>query len=176
MALETKQRAYAGNRVNLSCFDLAKQLPGLKEACAWLKEINSQSLQQAIINMDRAFTRFFKGQTAFPTFKRKDGRQSFNVPQHVVLEDGKLRLPKFKEGIKLIDHRPIAGAIRQATISRTPGGKYFASILVDNHKDLPNKKVIKEATTIGIDLYVATSTKHSGCKIVNGHAVSVRLF
>lgn len=152
LALETKQRAYAGNRVNLSCFDLAKQLPGLKEECAWLKEINSQSLQQSIINMDTAFTKFFKGQTDFPKFKRKDARQSFNVPQNVLLEDGKLSIPKFKEGIKIIQHRAISGEIRQATISRTPTGKYFASILVDNKKELPNKKAIKEATTIGIDL------------------------
>jgi len=152
LALETKQRAYAGNRVNLSCFDLAKQLPGLKEECAWLKEINSQSLQQSIINMDTAFTKFFKGQTDFPKFKRKDARQSFNVPQNVLLEDGKLSIPKFKEGIKIIQHRAISGEIRQATISRTPMGKYFASILVDNKKELPNKKAIKEATTIGIDL------------------------
>jgi putative transposase len=31
LALEVKQRAYAGNRVNLSCFDLIKQLPDLKK-------------------------------------------------------------------------------------------------------------------------------------------------
>jgi putative transposase len=74
------------------------------------------------------------------------------VPQNVLLQDGKLSLPKFKEGIKIIQHRAIVGEIRQATISRTPTGKYFASILVDNKKELPKKKVIKEATTIGVDL------------------------
>jgi putative transposase len=152
LALETKQRSYAGNRVSLSCFDLAKQLPGLKEECAWLKEINSQSLQQSIINMDTAFTKFFKGQSNFPKFKRKNARQSFNVPQNVILEDGKLSLPKFKEGINIIQHRTISGEIRQATISRTPTGKYFASILVDNKKELPKKKAIKETTTVGVDL------------------------
>ena len=152
LALETKQRAYAGKRVNLSCFDLAKQLPGLKEVCPFLREINSQSLQQSIINMDTAFTRFFKGQTDFPKFKRKDARQSFNIPQNVVLDNGKLSIPKFKEGIKIILHRAIIGDIRQATISKTPTGKYFVSILVDNKKELPKKKVVKESTTIGIDL------------------------
>ena len=62
LALETKQMAWAGNRVNLNCFDLIKQLPDLKKECEWLKEINSQSLQQPIRNLDNAFTRFFKGQ------------------------------------------------------------------------------------------------------------------
>jgi len=45
LALETKQIAYAGNQINLSCFDLIKQLPDLKKECEWLKEVNSQSLQ-----------------------------------------------------------------------------------------------------------------------------------
>ncbi len=35
-------------------------------------------------------------------------------------------------------------------------GKYFASILVDNKKELPNKKAIKEKTSVGIDLGIKT--------------------
>ena len=156
LALETKQMAYAGNRVNLSCFDLVKQLPELKTECTWLKEINSQSLQQSIINLDVAFTKFFKGQADFPNFKKKTSRQSFNVPQKVELKDGKLNIPKFKEGIKIILHREFKGEIRQATISRTPTGKYFVSILVDNKKELPKKKAIKEKTAVGVDLGIKT--------------------
>lgn len=156
LALETKQMAYAGNRINLSCFDLVKQLPDLKKECSWLKEINSQSLQQSIVNLDTAFTKFFKGQADFPNFKKKTAKQSFNVPQKVVLKDGKLKIPKFNEGIKIVLHREIKGEIRQATISRTPTGKYFASILVDNKKELPNKKSIKEKTAVGVDLGIKT--------------------
>lgn len=44
LALETKQMAYASAKVNLSCFDLIKQLPELKKECEWLKEVNSLSL------------------------------------------------------------------------------------------------------------------------------------
>lgn len=61
LALETKQIAYAGNKVNLSCFELHKQLPDLKKELVWLKEVNSQSLQQSITNLDAAFNAFFKG-------------------------------------------------------------------------------------------------------------------
>ena len=71
LALETKTMAYNGNQVNLSCFDLIKQLPDLKKECAWLKEINSQSLQASIKNLDNAFTRFYKNQSNFPKFKSK---------------------------------------------------------------------------------------------------------
>jgi putative transposase len=155
LALETKQTAYAGAKVNLSCFDLIKQLPDLKEACEWLNEINSQSLQQSITHLDNAFTRFFKGQGDFPNFKKKTARQSFNVPQNVILdfENSKLIIPKFKKkGIDIILHRKFKGEIKQATISRTPTGKYFVSVLVDTTDKIKKQKAVKENTTVGIDL------------------------
>jgi len=157
LALECKQMAYAGSKVNLSCFDLVKQLPELKKECEWLKEINSQSLQQSIVNLDVAFTKFFKGQADFPKFKKKStSKQSFNIPQNVRLENDKLVIPKFKKGIDIVLHRPIKGTIRQAAISRTPTGKYFVSILCDTGETVKNKVPIKEKTTIGIDLGIKT--------------------
>jgi len=156
LALETKQMAYAGNRVNLSCFDLVKQLPDLKTECVWLKEINAQSLQQSVINLDKAFANFFTGAMNFPNFKNKNSRQSFNVPQRILIEGGRLKIPKFRGGINITLHREIKGEIRQATISRTPTGKYFASILVDNKKELPVKTNITEKTAVGIDLGIKT--------------------
>lgn len=155
LALETKQTAYAGYKVNLSCFDLIKQLPELKKQCEWLNEINSQSLQQSITHLDVAFTRFFKGQGDFPKFKKKTARQSFNVPQNVIVdfENNKLIIPKFKKkGIDIVLHRKFKGDTKQATISRTPTGKYFVSVLVETKSKEPIKKKITENKTIGIDL------------------------
>ena len=157
LALETKNTAYLGNKHNFSPFDLIKQLPNLKKECEWLKEVNSQTLQQSIQNMDIAFKRFFKG-SGFPKFKSKHrGSQSFSVPQNVIVEDGFLIIPKFKKkGIKINVHRELKGTIKSATISRTPTGKYFASILVDTHIEKPIKAPIKESTTIGVDLGIKT--------------------
>ena len=151
LALETKNTAYLGSKANISPFDLIKQLPELKKECTWLKEVNSQSLQQAIQNMDVAFKKFFKG-AGFPKFKKKSNGGSFSVPQSVSIEDDLLFIPKFKNGIKIVQHRNINGIIRSATISKTPTGKYFASILVDDNKEAPTKYKIKESNTIGVDL------------------------
>ena len=152
LALETKNSAYLGSKHNFSPFDLIKQLPELKKECEWLKEVNSQSLQQSIQNMDIAFKKFFKG-AGFPKFKSKHkGRQSFSVPQNVIVEKDLLIIPKFKEGIDIVLHRPINGTIKSATISVTPTGKYFASILVDTNEIIPQKVAIKEETAIGVDL------------------------
>ena len=156
LALECKKMAWAGNKVNLSCFALHSQLKDLKTECEWLKEINSQSLQQSIANLDKAYTAFFKGQNSFPNFKKKSNGGSFNIPQNVLLEKGRLIIPKFKKGIDIVLHRPIKGEIRQATISRTPTGKYFVSILCDTGEAIKPKAKIKENTTVGIDLGIKT--------------------
>lgn len=156
IALEVKQMAWAGNKVNLSCFALHSQLKDLKTECEWLKEINSQSLQQSITNLDKAYTAFFKGQNSFPKFKKKSDGGSFNIPQNVLLKNGKLVIPKFKKGIDIILHRPIKGEIRQATISKTPTGKYFVSILCETGEAIKTKAKIRESTTVGIDLGIKT--------------------
>ena len=152
LALETKNAAYIGAKHNYSAFDLVKQLPELKKELPWLKEVNSQSLQQAIQNMDIAFKKFFKGD-GFPKFKSKrKGKQSFSIPQNVIVENDLLIIPKFKGGIKMSLHRPTNGTIKSATISVTPTGKYFVSILCDTNTEIPTKAPITESTTIGIDL------------------------
>lgn len=152
LALETKNTAYIGSKHNFSPFDLIKQLPELKKECEWLKEVNSQSLQQSIQNMDIAFKKFFKG-AGFPKYKSKHkGKQSFSVPQNVIVENNLLIIPKFKEGIDIVLHRPIKGIVKSATISRTPTGKYFVSILLDTNTEIPIKAPIKENACIGIDL------------------------
>ena len=155
LALETKTTAYLGNKVNLSRYDLQKQLVELKKELPWLKETNSQSLQSALINLDEAYKKFFKG-AGFPKFKKKSNGGSFAVPQNVIVENGLLIIPKFKEGIKMSLHRPTKGIIKSATISVTPTGKYFVSILCDTKEELPTKAPIKENTTIGIDLGIKT--------------------
>jgi len=152
LSLETKQMAYAGSKVNLNCFDLIKQLPDLKKELPWLKECNSQSLQAPIRNLDNAFTKFFKGQADFPTFKKKSNRGSFNVPQNVIVSDNRLIIPKFKEGIKIKLHRDLVGMAKQCTVSFTPTGKYFVSILCDTGIEAPSKPKVTEDNSVGIDL------------------------
>lgn len=170
LALETKTTVYIGRRVSLSSFDIIKQLPELKKECEWLKEVNSQTLQASIKNLDTAFTRFFRGQGDFPRFKSKwRSKQSFCVPQSVSVdvESSKLFIPKFKGGIKIELHRPLKGTIKQATISRTPSGKYYASILCDtNTKCVPKLEVDKD-TTIGVDLGIKDFLVTSEAEVVD---------
>ena len=152
LALETKTNAYLSAKVNYNRFDLQKQLVDLKNECVWLKEVNSQSLQSVLQNLDLAYKKFFKG-AGFPKFKSKHNKQSFHVPQNVKVENNRLIIPKFKKkGIKINLHRKIGGTIKSATISKTSTGKYFVSILCDTGIKCKTKSKITEHSAIGIDL------------------------
>lgn len=152
LGLQVKVEAYGGYKINLSYNDLAGQLTDLKKEFTWLSEVNSQSLQSSLKNLDAAYKNFFKKIGNFPKFKNKYARQSFQCPQNVRVEDNLIWLPKFREGIPIVLHREFSGSIKTVTISKTPTGKYFASILVDNKKEAPARATISKATSIGIDL------------------------
>ncbi len=170
LALETKNYAYASFGKNISIFELIGQLPLLKKECKWLKEIDSQSLQQSLINLDKAFTGFFKGHSEFPTFKKKNNVRSFRNPHgnNTFINHGRLFQAKFRDGIKVVIDRPYIGQIKNTTISKSPTGKYFVSILCETSVDMPTKKTIKGQTAIGIDLgiksFIVTS---NGLKVDN---------
>lgn len=152
LALETKTMAYLGSKVNLSRYDLQKQVVDLKKELPWLKETNSQSLQVALLDLDTAYSNFFKGRADFPKFKKKSNRGSFNVPQNVIIKNNLLIIPKFRDGIKIKLHRDLVGTVKQATVSFTPTGKYFVSILCDTGEDVPSKPKVTEEASIGVDL------------------------
>lgn len=167
LALETKQLAYSGNKIKLSAFDLINQLPDLKDQCVWLKEVNAQSLTTTINHMGMSYSRFFKKQSGFPAFKRKKEYGSFSIPQSFRIKDNRLIIPKFKEGIEIILHRPITGIIKQCTISKTASGKYFASILCDTGEPMLPKPQIKNKTTIGVDLGIKSFLVTSDGEVVD---------
>lgn len=115
----------------------------------WLKEYDSQALQQGVINLDRAFTNFFQKRAKFPHFKNKHGKQSSYHPNGKVLIDA-IQLPKMKP-IKAVIHREIIGKVSSITVSRSATGKYYASILCDDGKEAPTKPHLI-TSVIGLDM------------------------
>ncbi len=155
LGLEVKSLTYSSTGISLNKDDLSKQLTELKKEYCWLNEINSQSLQYSLRKLDNAFTNFFNKQSKYPTFKNKrKSRWTCHFPQRnkIDYENKLLKLSKFSEGIKIIIDRIPYGKIKSVCISKTPTGKYFASINVETGEDLPKKKIIKKEIAIGIDL------------------------
>lgn len=147
--LHERKEKYLNEKTSLNYYDNARTLTDLKkeEGFGWLKEINSQSLQSAIRNLDSAYKNFFNKQNQFPRFKSKYDRQSFKIPQNILINDEKLIIPKFKEGIKIKLHREIEGEILFATITKSTTGKYYVSITCEvNYKSFD-----KTGSSVGID-------------------------
>jgi len=146
--LEAKEKQLA--KKTLTYVDMAKELTQIKskEETEWLNECNAQSLQHAIKHLDVAYNRFFKKLAKFPRFKSKKNKQSFRIPQFIKVELGRIYFPKFKEGIRMDDHRGIVGEINYATITKNKAGQYYACIGV-TREIYPKMKTNK---TIGIDL------------------------
>jgi putative transposase len=151
--------AYAESKKHLKYGDTAKLLTTLKkdEQYSWLTEVNSQSLQQTLKDLESAFVRFFKKLGSFPVFKKKRNRQSFRVPQHwSITHDGMLKLPKMQP-IKMVQHRKIEGTPSRVTISKTPTGKYYASILVEYEPDEAHEHGGKIGADLGLKDFLITS-------------------
>ena len=128
----------------------AKDLVALKrtEGFDWLKEINSQTLQQTLMHLDTAYRNFFNHTADFPKFKSRKRGGSFTVPQFCYIEDGYVHIPKFKDGLKVKEHRKVKGAVRSMTVSITPTGKYYVSILTEEKFE----PIAKTNQSVGLDM------------------------
>ena len=149
--LNERKKEYELNQNSINYYDNAKTLTELKkedEYC-WLKEINSQSLQYSLKNLETAYKNFFRFNKGFPKFKSKHNKNSFTIPQSVKLTKDELSIPKFKEPIKVIIDRTFNGLIKQCTITKTSTNEYFVSILVDVDNHVKYEKTGKQ---VGIDL------------------------
>jgi putative transposase len=156
--LEIRQKEYLENKVSIgynACSALVTEMKKQSEF-EWLNEVNSQSIQAAIKDLDGAYDRFFRKISKFPKFKSKhNSRQSFKVPQFAKVdwEAKTLKIPKFKTPFKF--RGKYSGdlvKINSVTISKNASGKYFASI--QGEFEIQQKDSTGEI--IGIDLGIKT--------------------
>jgi putative transposase len=167
--LNARKEHYLNHGKGIGYNDTATLLVKLKEDkdTEWLNEVNSQSLQQSLRQLDVAYQRFFKKIASFPSFKSKYDKQSFCVPQHFTFENGLLTIPKLKSPIKVNQHRPFGEnyEICFLTISKTKSNKYFVSFIVE--EDF-TPKVKKTNKSVGIDLgLIDLMTFSDGRKVSN---------
>ena len=146
--LNQRKTEYLNNKKSLNYYDQAAELTQIKKTNEWLKEINSQTLQYSLKCLDMAYQGFFNKRTQFPRFKSRKNKNSFTIPQNVRYDGTKLIVPKFLDGIEMIMERKIKGTIKHCSISKTPTGKYFVSILTEQEY-IP---VSKTNQSVGIDL------------------------
>jgi len=159
-ALALRKFAYEKFNIKVGKFALINHITKLKkrEKTSWLKEIDSQAIQQSIANMDRAYQHFFKG-GGYPKFKsRHHSRQSYQYPQRVKIEGNKVFLPKVGwvkcKGLR----KEFVGKIKTVTVSYE-AYQYHASILVDmeEQETIINHNSKSVGIDVGVSLVVADS-------------------
>jgi putative transposase len=169
--LAESQRAYqtTGKRPRLS--DLKSQLVKMKRSeCPWLYEVSAHVGQQALVDLGRAFDRFFTGlegggpYSGFPAFKRKGERDSARLYE-VTLEERHLRLPRIGR-VRLKEtcsERGFEGRILSATIRRR-ADRWFVSLAVEvEDGGVEPRRVRRETDVVGIDLGLkAAAVIHDG--------------
>jgi len=151
---ENKTR-FQNKEKHLSSFDCTYIITDMKkqEEYSWMKNIDSWVLLNAINDLGQAYKNFFdaikkknKSKVKPPKFKKKRDKQSFRTK--CKLTELGLKIPRLNSLIKIVQHQEITGKIKTVTISKSPSGKYFASILVEEDI-IPKGFTGKE---VGLDL------------------------
>lgn len=165
-ALQKRKRAYFDQGVKLYHQHLSAALTALKkeEGTAWLKEVSSVPLQQALRHLDSAFRNFFEGRADYPTFHKKHGVQSATYTANAFTWDGKrLSLAKQQEPLAIRWSRPLPDGAKPSsiTVSKDKSGRYFVSILVEKQiATLPlNEKAV--GIDLGLKSFLVTSDGES---------------
>ncbi len=129
-ALQERRDAYQMARKSLTFAHQSAELPAVKEARPEYRAVYSQTLQDVLHRLDRAFVAFFRRVKAgekpgYPRFQGKHRYDSFTYPQYgngatLTYSGGRwgtLTLSKLGT-LKVRMHRALQGTIKTATIRR----------------------------------------------------------
>ena len=124
-----------------------------KKEFEWLKEVDSLALANAQMNLQTAYNNFFKRpEVGFPKFKSKKNHYysytTNNQGGNIYISDRYIKLPKIGL-IRIKKHRDFEGLIKSVTVSKTPSGNHYVSVLVNQEE---KEKLPVVDTQIGIDL------------------------
>jgi putative transposase len=133
---------------------------------AWLSEVSSVVLQQALADLNAAYRNFFaslkserkSGRAGSPRLRsRKDRRQAIRFTANArfkVLPNGRLRLPKIGD-VAVRWSRPLPGEPSSVTVIRDAAGRYFASFVVQTDPAADARRFPEAGREVGIDLGLA---------------------
>ena len=119
----------------------------------WLADAPVHPLQQALKDLERAYSNFFAKHADFPRFKKKGQHDSFRYPdpKQIKLDKANSRVFLPKLGwLRYRNSRDVLGTVKNVTVSHSCG-KWFVSIQTEREVEKP----IPKGDAIGIDMGVA---------------------
>jgi putative transposase len=139
-----------------------------QEELDFLNEVSCVPLQQGLRHLQKAFTNFFAGRAKYPNFKKKHYGGSAEFTKSAFRwKDGQVFLAKCTEALPVRWSRSIPEGCTPSTITvkLTPSGRWYVSLLVDDHTVKPLPRVDK---SIGLDVGITSPIAYSnGDKIAN---------
>ena len=153
-ALARRKQYYREHKRGIPKAQLSAELTALKHQVEtrWLLEVDSQALQQALRDLDRAYVNFFEHRAHYPKFKsKKQGDFAFRIPQRVRLEHSAVYLPK-AGWVKVRQHREVVGETKSATFKRDARGAWYVTLVTEFEvPELPTTPPDPNRT-VGVDL------------------------
>lgn len=148
-----KKLSYAGLCKELTAWRNGAQLPSGRTA-PWLADGPVHTQQQALKDLERAYTHFFAKRANFPRFKKKGQQSSLRYPdpKQIKLDQGSSRIFLPKLGwLRYRNSRDVLGDVRNVTVTQS-AGMWFVSIQTEREVAPP---VPTATTAIGIDVGIA---------------------
>lgn len=127
----------------------------------WLNEVSSVALQQTMMHLGDAFSRFYKMRKGYPSFKKKENCQSFVLTKiGFTLRNDIFFIAKSNEPIKIKFSRKIPSKPSSVIISKTHSGKYYASFICEYNPE-PTQGIGQIGIDLGLkDFLVSSSGEH----------------
>lgn len=173
--LAEKEEEYEKTGKSSSINSYIAKLPTWKKELEWLKEVDSQALQQSLRNLEKAYKNFFKdpGNVGVPHFKNKNAsRKAYRTRHAYVVDEKHIALPKLG-AVKAKISRPCDGRVLSATISQVPSGKYYVSFCCECA--MPHQKTAEAISVLGIHRGInALATCSNGEILPNPHFLTKR--
>src|SRR5919202_6084981 len=139
-----------------------------QEDLQFLNEVSCVPLQQGLRNLQKAFTNFWAGRAKYPNFKKKrSGGSAECTCSAFKWKDGQLWLAKCTEFLPIRWSRTLPNGFEPSivTVKLDASGRWFVSLLVEDHTIQPHQSVDK---VVGIDAGITSLIATSdGEKIAN---------
>ncbi len=161
--LRLRTDAWMQRQARISYHESSVALTALKKQpdYAWLNEVSSVPVQQALRHLQTAFANFFAQRTRYPQFKRKDGPQSAEYTASAFKWDGQaLKLAKMAEPLDIRWSRqiPKAAKVTTVTVGKDTAGRYFVSLLCDDAVAAKTAVQGKVGIDLGLSHFAILST------------------
>lgn len=136
-----------------------------KKTTSWLKEVDSTAIQNAIQHLGQAYDSYYKKEKGRPKFKSKKNEiQSYtskcNYKNGVgtirIVDEHYITLPKVGK-VRFAKSKEVDGRIINATVRRTPTGKYFVTVLTEVTKEPTQLSMFEAGVDVGLKEFATFS-------------------